>query len=387
MHAPTSCRVGQGFARPIIAISGKHLVSGRLIAIEGIDGSGKGTQAALLCDRLNQAGIRTVLLSFPRYQKTAFGRQIGKFLNGQFGSLDQVHPLLASLLFAGDRLESRSLILESLAQSDIVLCDRYVASNIAHQAAKRTGAERRELIEWIEHLEFDVHQLPRAELTLWLDLPVAMAQQLIARKAQRAYTEKAADLQEADGDYLQHVREVYQDLASTRTDWRRIDGMSQDNLRAVEEITEEIFTLIPQSSILNPQFADLVLSRKTWLTDVLQPWCRTASRKDLLLAEQEWTDIAGKVDAEKTLWRWAWSRFPELVHESLGIEETSEVIVTLKNGQEIRGFPDARQSLRGMLVVLTADEQGRNADAGPWSIDEVTLIRRPTIDPVPRAVP
>mgnify|MGYP000942299374 CR=1 FL=1 len=90
-------------------------------------------------------------------------------------------------------------------------------------------------------------------------------------------------------------------------------------------------------------FSELVASRKAWLADVLQPWCRAALRKDLLLAEQEWIDIAGKVDAEKTLWRWAWSRFPELVHESLGIEETTEVVVTLKTGmnaseEELRAF-------------------------------------------------
>src|SRR6478752_4883900 len=101
--------------------------------MEGIDGSGKGTQAALLQERLNRAGTRTALLSFPRYQETAFGTQIGKFLNAEFGGLDQVHPILASLLFAGDRFESRSLIHQSLADHQIVLCDRYVASNIAHQ--------------------------------------------------------------------------------------------------------------------------------------------------------------------------------------------------------------------------------------------------------------
>ncbi|MFO0917863.1 MAG: hypothetical protein U0872_06050 [Planctomycetaceae bacterium] len=90
-------------------------------------------------------------------------------------------------------------------------------------------------------------------------------------------------------------------------------------------------------------FAELVTSRKAWINDVLAPWCRTAQRKDLLLAEQEWTDIAGKVDPESTLWRWAWSRFPELVHESLGIDESSEVAVALKSGRRnlrVSGRPE-----------------------------------------------
>lgn len=123
-------------------------------------------------------------------------------------------------------------------------------------------------------------------------------------------------------------------------------------------------------------FADLVSSRKAWLADVLQPWCQAAARKDLLLAEQEWTDIAGKVDPEATLWRWAWSRFPELVHESLGIEETSEVEVRLRNGSVIRGYPDSRKSQRGMLTLLTTNDTGRFIDAGPFSLDDVVSVKR-----------
>lgn len=221
-------------------------MSGRFIAIEGIDGSGKGTQAALLQDRLKQNGVRTALLSFPRYQQTRFGQQIGRFLNGEFGGLNEVHPLLASLLFAGDRLESRSLILESLENHDVVICDRYVASNIAHQAAKRTGEERRELIEWIEHLEFSIYGLPQPEMTIWLDLPVKEAQTLISRKAQRTYTDKAADLQEADADYLQQVREVYQELAGRNAGWQRIDGLHLGKIRDMEGIAAEICSLVIQ---------------------------------------------------------------------------------------------------------------------------------------------
>lgn len=134
-------------------------------------------------------------------------------------------------------------------------------------------------------------------------------------------------------------------------------------------------------------FADLVASRKAWLAEFLEPWCRTAARKDLLLAELEWTDIAGKVDPEKTLWKWAWSRFPDLIHESLGIEETSEVVVRLKDGREVRGFPDARKSLRGQLTLLTTDDRGRFADAGPFSLDDIAAINRvDSIDPAGRRV-
>lgn len=220
---------------------------GILIALEGIDGSGKGTQAALLHERLQQAGVRTKLLSFPRYRETSFGREIGRFLNGEFGSLDQVHPLLASLLFAGDRYESRDLIQSALSEHDIVICDRYVASNIAHQAAKRTGDERRQLIEWIERLEFDIYQLPQPQLTIWLDAPVATAQELIARKAKRSYTDQKADLQEADGRYLQQVYEIYQLLSANHRDWQRIDCLSGGSIRGSEDIADEILQVVSLS--------------------------------------------------------------------------------------------------------------------------------------------
>jgi len=213
---------------------------GVLIAIEGIDGSGKGTQAALLRDALNALGRKTALISFPRYQDTFFGARIGDFLNGRFGSLDQVHPFLAATLFAGDRMESRSMLLEALATNDVVVLDRYVASNIAHQAAKRAGAERRELADSILKLEFEVNALPRPDITLLLDLRAATAQTLIARKNARSYTDRVADLQEADAAYLENVRQVYLDLAAGEPRWSLIEVERNEQLRPIEDIASDV---------------------------------------------------------------------------------------------------------------------------------------------------
>lgn len=214
---------------------------GRLIAVEGIDGSGKGTQSRLLADRLQASGGRVALLSFPRYAETTFGGFVGEYLNGRFGSLDAVHPLLAALLFAGDRLESRGLILDALAAHDVVICDRYVASNVAHQSAKREGAERAELARRIEAVEYGVHALPRPDRTLLLDLSAAHAARHIAAKAKRDYTDAAADLHEADTGYLDRVRTTYRELAAGDATWRLIETERDGRVRAIDAIADEIF--------------------------------------------------------------------------------------------------------------------------------------------------
>ena len=216
----------------------------RLIAIEGIDGAGKGTQAGRLLQRLQAAGYSVRLFSFPRYSQTLFGKAIGQYLNGRFGSLAEVHPFLVSLLFAGDRLESKAELLDALQSCDIVLCDRYVPSNIAHQASKRTGAERAALIDQIESIEYGVYGLPRPDLVLLLDLPLATSQQLIAKKAARDYTDKKADLQEADGDYLGQVLALYHELAARSAEWRLVPCCRDGKLQSVDAIAEAVFDVV-----------------------------------------------------------------------------------------------------------------------------------------------
>ena len=216
-----------------------------LIAIEGIDGSGKGTQAKRLVDHLNGCGRRTALISFPRYSETRFGRAIGEFLNGRFGTLDQVHPFLAALLYAGDRFESKATLEKLLAENDVVVCDRYVASNLAHQGAKAGGEDRQRLIEQIRSIEHGVYGLPQANLTLLLHLPAHHAQRLIAKKAKRDYTDRTADLQEADVEYLQGVSQVYLELAEQgASEWRTIEVATGSSIRSIDEVASEICKVV-----------------------------------------------------------------------------------------------------------------------------------------------
>lgn len=215
-----------------------------LVAVEGIDGSGKGTQARRLCDRLVESGRTAQLVSFPRYTETLFGKAVGDFLNGRFGALEDVSPFLVSLLYAGDRLESREMLQKACDDNDVVVVDRYVASNVAHQGAKLDPDERPEFIEWIDRVEHEIYRLPRPDLVLLLDLPVETAQRLITRKRTRDYTDKPADIQEADAEYLARVRDLYLELAAQRSNWRRIDSVGQQGLRTIDDVAEKVWDVV-----------------------------------------------------------------------------------------------------------------------------------------------
>jgi len=127
-------------------------------------------------------------------------------------------------------------------------------------------------------------------------------------------------------------------------------------------------------------FKRLVASRREWIDSVLKPWCRRALLADLKRAELEWENLAGRIDPQATLWTWAWSRFPGLVHEELpGVDETHEVRVTLKNGATRIGYPDNRQTEGGKLVLLSASDAHRpiaGTENGPLSIDEIAEVKR-----------
>lgn len=219
-----------------------------LIVIEGIDGSGKGTQAAELMKRLTspEEGVDAHLFSFPCYKVTKFGAAVGDYLNGKFGNAVDVHPKLAAMLYACDRYESKAELEAQLDARDVVVCDRYVPSNLAHQAAKVDGSEAQDLCRWLDEVEYDIFQLPVPDLVIQLDLPVELATQLIAKKQARDYTDSKADGHEADLGYLERVRDCYNHLHGlTRyEDWQRIVVNHGAELRTVEQVAADIWETV-----------------------------------------------------------------------------------------------------------------------------------------------
>jgi dTMP kinase len=215
-----------------------------LIAVEGIDAAGKNTQATLLRQRIEGFGLTAEILSFPRYYDTLFGATIADYLNGKFGDLHSVDPHLSSLLYAGDRFESRRIIQDLSRSRDLLIVDRYVSSNLAYQSARVDLAVRQEFIAWLARIEYEVYGLPRADVTLYLDVPAEIASRMLRLKAERSYTTKVADLYERDVGYLAACRGVYQGLCSMNFEshWLSIQCSHSGLMLEMAEISALIWT-------------------------------------------------------------------------------------------------------------------------------------------------
>lgn len=219
---------------------------GRLIAIEGIDGSGKRTQMDLLHNVIaaGYGGRSVYSTAFPQYDSW-FGKMVGQFLNGDFGSLDSVDPHFSALLYAGDRFEAKPKLEAALNNGQIVLIDRYIGSNLAHQTARVPADKRDEFRRWIEHLEYGIYGLPREDLILYLRVPPKQAQSLVAQKSTRAYTTAKQDILEASLRHLEQAAEMY-DLLSRDAPWVAIEcyDSAQGAMRSPKDIAQEVLAAV-----------------------------------------------------------------------------------------------------------------------------------------------
>ena len=217
---------------------------GKLIAIEGIDGSGKRTQVELLTLTLKSRGHSVYSTGFPQYDSW-FGKMVGQFLNGDLGPLESVDPHFTALLYAGDRFEAKHKLELALDSGQIVLADRYVGSNLAHQTARVAPAKRSAFLQWIEHLEYGIYGLPRESLILYLRVPPFEAQRLVARKSARSYTSAQKDLLEASLHHLEDAAEMYDSL-SRSAPWATIQcfDATLSAMRETEEIALEVLAAV-----------------------------------------------------------------------------------------------------------------------------------------------
>ena len=217
--------------------------TGQLIALEGIDGTGKGTQAGLLVEALRRAGREVELFSFPAYRETFAGRLIGTYLDGGLGDPRSIDSRLTATIYAIDRFEMRGRIEAALAAGHIAVCDRYVGSNLAHQVARAAPRRRAEVRAYIEALEFGVFALPRPDLVVFLDMPVSLAQRRVLQKAARQYTHKQLDANEADLRHLRNALAEYR-LQARAPSWRRIATTAGHRERTRDEVHADVLVAV-----------------------------------------------------------------------------------------------------------------------------------------------
>lgn len=210
-------------------------MKGKFIVIEGVDCTGKTTQAKLLGDRLSRNGSKVKMLDFPAYD-TATGQFLTKYLKGELGSLNKVSPYLATLLYSADRYQFAEENQKALDDGWILIANRYTQSNMAYQGAKFKGAKRQEFMRWVNLVESN---MPQPDDVVYLDLPVKVSQKLLSNREGIKGAGKD-DIYENDIDYRKKVRKCYLEAAD-RYRWIVIDcRLGKDGIKPPQEIHNDI---------------------------------------------------------------------------------------------------------------------------------------------------
>jgi len=218
--------------------------TGKLIVIEGIDGSGKGTQLELLLKYLNDKLIKYAYFDFPQYGKTFFGDFAGRFLNGEFGHFSRINPYLASFPYAADRWQVKTQLWQAVNEGKFVVCNRYTPSSI-YQAVKVKPAQQKKFLEWVRTLEYEVFGIPPPSLVIFLYVPLVFAQTLIDKKQKRSYLKEGKkDQYEKDMNYLKKVENMYLENAKTNKNWVKINCVENKKILSPELIHKKIVDTI-----------------------------------------------------------------------------------------------------------------------------------------------
>lgn len=225
---------------------------GKLIVLDGGDGSGKTTQAELLIDYLKKHEVPVKSMDFPRYYSSFHGEMAGRFLAGEFGSLNDVSPYLASLAYALDRASAKEEMDAFLSHGGVIVSNRYATSNMAHQGAKLPEEKRRKFLEWIDELEYKVHRIPREDIVIYLHVPWKFGMELTGKKGERGYLNgKSEDIAEADPGHRNAAEQMYLSLAGKRKHWVIIECVENGALLTKEEIHTKIIDTLRNKGIID----------------------------------------------------------------------------------------------------------------------------------------
>lgn len=219
-------------------------MKGKLIVLEGVDGSGKSTQFKMLTDALKKAGRSFRTVTFPRYSESS-SALLRSYLNGEFGSDPRdVNAYAASTFFFVDRFASYKTDWGEFYNSGgVVLCDRYTTSNAIHQGAKLPEGEREGFFDWLYNFEFETMELPRPDCVLYMDIDIDTCLSQLKNRQQSGGA--AADIHESHAGYLADCLKAGA-AAADRLGWHRVRCLEKGKMRSMEDIHEEILKYVEE---------------------------------------------------------------------------------------------------------------------------------------------
>ncbi|MGV8172228.1 MAG: dTMP kinase [Candidatus Woesearchaeota archaeon] len=223
-------------------MSQKNSISGKLVVIDGTDGSGKHTQSMLLIDRLKSLGYDAVYFDFPRHGHPS-AYLVDQYLTGFFGKLDDLNgAYIASTFYANDRKDAAPQIREVLERGGVAVCDRYVSANMGHQAGKiQDLTERDKYLAWLIEYEFNINKIPRPDLNMLLYASTKINQELVDKKNQRTYLNgEKRDIHENDAQHLDNAASAFMYCAK-KYDWSVIYCAPTGIILPKEEIHELVW--------------------------------------------------------------------------------------------------------------------------------------------------
>lgn len=221
-------------------------MKGKLIVIDGTDGSGKATQTSLLKENLKKEGYIVETIDFPQYGTKSAG-PTEEYLNGNFGTPDEVGAYRASILYAVDRYAASFKIKQWLSEGKIVICDRYVSANMGHQAGKISDLDKRDkFLDWLFDLEYNIFQIPIPDVNIFLYLDPEIARRLAIENTSKKFTNevKKNDIHEKDPEHIKKASQSFLYVAK-KYNWITIDCSDGNNgIKTREDISKEIFAKV-----------------------------------------------------------------------------------------------------------------------------------------------
>jgi dTMP kinase len=240
----------------------KQNFKGKLIVIDGVDGSGKGTQTTMLLETLKAEGYQCEVIDFPQYGQKSAG-MVEEYLNGKYGPVD---PYSSSVFYAVDRFDASFKLRSWLEAGKIVVSNRYVTASAGHQGGKiLNDAERIKYFKWLDNLEYSVFKIPKPDLNILLHVPAEVAQKLVDKKnkAQRAYAGgKKRDLHEADLNHLKQAEKVFLEIAELFPNTKMVECVEKAKLLNPQQVHNKVWNLVRRIVLKTNRQAGIVERRK-----------------------------------------------------------------------------------------------------------------------------